>query len=1026
MRSGKGRGVLEFAVGPRAAEAFLLDWVEQHRPVRPEDLGRKLRIIVPSRSLRKGILKKLMDRFGALAGVVIQTHYHLAQEFLEAGALSPIRPSSLLQELIIRRIASETTDIGSALREFSGTSAPLIPAVRDLIDAGLDSETTPAAIDALKEAFPGGENGRRNREILSIATRCLVAQEKADLPGQAELLRQCSLMLEEGDLAHRVGKVLIFGYAEATGLVSLFLQSLARVADVTVLIDHPPHPADRSCVVSEFTARLETSLGLPVSQKIHPKSPAPAINVLRSPGPAAQAREVAARIRNLLDAGRQPENIAVLDRLMDPATLALLSRYFRDLGIPFSVEGAVLPSGRIRRRGKAFFRLLDDGLRAPIENYFSLLMSCVDNPTIIGMEERAFRSMGRRRIGEVPGFSWKEHCKQGFFRLGVVLGLAPEGKKLRPKIPCTDLESRTAAIGDVAEVLARRPSQAAFRDLLSWLREVLDFFCIPSETGDRLELVLEGLEKEIPGDLRLRWEEFAPVLEEVFEESSQESPGGQGGGIQILSVMEARGRCFDHLFLLNCLRGVFPRPSREDPVFPEACRRALLPVLPEIPLAGRRSAEEMYLFAGVLDSTAEITLAWPESDAGGRKLNPSVFLLSMELAGKIQLQDTLPCPDVHDERRGPRPLQEREISAGLAGRFPVSPGGSGSMFWDRKRWEHLGEVLREMEAGRGLGAYLGWTGRTPPSPLWVTRLETFAQCPWRAFLEKTLGLAPVDDGLDFRHAPHALVGSTVHRVLEEMACTAGVPSNISLSALREGSPRPVRWPAQAKVEEMTFSVARDLAGAEGCPLLGPVIGRMALAFLERARNEDWKTGSREILGVEIRGGCRLELQTGESVELCFKADRVEIENEKLVLTDYKTGTVPTGKAKTSIGRGLLLQGAAYTLSRPNAVGRYLVLKEGSAKRLITIEAEDAEVFAKAFNILYSGWKEACCFPRWSVPGGGDGRGCAYCPVKEACYLGEPEIRKRVEDAMSERAERDPHDAIVALWHIVVTPARGAS
>src|SRR5262249_3911150 len=60
--------------------------------------------------------------------------------------------------------------------------------------------------------------------------------------------------------------------------------------------------------------------------------------------------------------------------------------------------------------------------------------------------------------------------------------------------------------------------------------------------------------------------------------------GGAGGGVQALSVTEARARTFDHLFVLGMNRDVFPRVVREDPLLPDALRAVLRGVLPDVPI----------------------------------------------------------------------------------------------------------------------------------------------------------------------------------------------------------------------------------------------------------------------------------------------------------------------------------------------------------------------------------------------------------------------------------------------------------
>ena len=81
--------------GPRVVEHLLLDEVRRLAPRRPEDLGRPLRIVVPSASLRLHVAQVLVRDGGALAGVQVQTLFRVATEILEhAGEFPPAAGSS--------------------------------------------------------------------------------------------------------------------------------------------------------------------------------------------------------------------------------------------------------------------------------------------------------------------------------------------------------------------------------------------------------------------------------------------------------------------------------------------------------------------------------------------------------------------------------------------------------------------------------------------------------------------------------------------------------------------------------------------------------------------------------------------------------------------------------------------------------------------------------------------------------------------------------------------------------------------
>ena len=69
--------------GALATERRLLVEVDRLATRDLDDLGAPVRIIVPSRSLRLHLMRRLVRKRGAVAGVVIQTMGGLAREIME-------------------------------------------------------------------------------------------------------------------------------------------------------------------------------------------------------------------------------------------------------------------------------------------------------------------------------------------------------------------------------------------------------------------------------------------------------------------------------------------------------------------------------------------------------------------------------------------------------------------------------------------------------------------------------------------------------------------------------------------------------------------------------------------------------------------------------------------------------------------------------------------------------------------------------------------------------------------------------
>ena len=76
-------------------------------------------------------------------------------------------------------------------------------------------------------------------------------------------------------------------------------------------------------------------------------------------------------------------------------------------------------------------------------------------------------------------------------------------------------------------------------------------------------------------------------------------------------------------------------PDRLPGGMPDAVRRPLEPLLPEIPLKARIFEEEHYLFAQLLASSPAVTLLWQVADDDGRARSESPFVARLRGAGVL-------------------------------------------------------------------------------------------------------------------------------------------------------------------------------------------------------------------------------------------------------------------------------------------------------------------------------------------------------------------------------------------------------
>jgi inactivated superfamily I helicase len=252
--------------------------------------------------------------------------------------------------------------------------------------------------------------------------------------------------------------------------------------------------------------------------------------------------------------------------------------------------------------------------------------------------------MGLSRLEDVSGLDVDDLPAR--VRIPVRLGFSPptEGEDLVARRRSVDAQVVRAAVGR-ARRCGRRLSSWAARDLPvsehgSRLHAMLDedLGWEGRAEADPLRLWLAGLIDALPDRLRLGLDDLRDLLDDHFEAFDRELLGGEGGGVQVLEVVEARARTFEHLFLVGCNRGVFPRPVQEDALLPDTLRHVLSRTghgpLPDLAEKREGFDEERFLFAQLLAAGGHVTLSWLEVDDDHRAMAPSPLVERLRAAAQ--------------------------------------------------------------------------------------------------------------------------------------------------------------------------------------------------------------------------------------------------------------------------------------------------------------------------------------------------------------------------------------------------------
>lgn len=1042
--------------GARATEQRLLAEIERARPRTPEQLGQPVRVVVPSRSLREHVSSRIVAEMGSVAGVVVQTTQRLAYEILTSAGFEEDSGDALF-ELLVRRFAPANAVLRNSLEGLQNGYDVLVGVVRDVLDAGFQAAHLEAIEERLSEIERnvGRQRCDRARALMGLAVavgdgiRAAGRNRAADAP-----LRASELLRNTGPDLLPSMQLMIHGFADATGVTSDLIQTLVGVCGATIILDRPADPAggeeDAGCV---FLNRLDVRLGgAPKEQD--PVTPASSdVRLVEAGKPEEESHWLAVELRRVLDQGASPEGILVVAKDLDSWALRL-RRHFIRLGVPFSGIGATVPGGALRTRVSGLIELIQVAGRMETDRWIELAGQHRPNVRLV----LGLRILGVLRLADLVGVN-----PEGEAPDGVVLPigeLSEEGERRgRRKLERKELEAVIQVASDALDVLDGWPAVAGVEEHTGRTRQLiraLEWDEVAGETEAAQRLV-EELQAELPAEIEIDRAEWCRLL--VTRERIQTNLplGGFGGGVQVLSLTEARCRTADRLYVVGMVRGAFPRAMPDDPVLPDAVRvRLAADVLPEMPVKARSADEERYLFAQLLSCAPKVVLSWSRS-VDGKRQAPSPFIdrirIRRDLATVVAKEDlehrlasVSRCAvhhGVHERSSRGRGVRFASVQQAIIEGRSIAGFSSGvdAEVVTQARLDVL-DALEHPELRDDPEPWFGFVGSCGlphTGSVAVTRLENIARCPWQFFVTRRLDVSPMPDPR--RGLPEAepnLLGSLVHRVLERIVLEAVGERSLDLEAVRSRTPKAISWPDEQTLARILEDVAGRIAAVAGLEVYGggPLLSAMARPCLEVAERVVGPALGR-VVGAEVKGIVPLP---DSDLILSFRADRVDLVDEKLILVDYKTGAPvvegavlkPTmrKRIREGVASGKLLQGVAYAIGSETGCGQYVSLKPGltsksDEQRTVELEALDTEliqVFERALMVILNGAKAGVMVPRLEEPGspGSQPGLCRACAVKDACIRSDTTLRRRLADWLnaeddSRSVDRAGEPEARALW-----------
>ncbi len=872
---------------------------------------------------------------------------------------------------------------------------------------------TPEELESWASGFPAPKaGGHKLKELAGIYSRYRGTFNQMGLFDRNDLLEQSIALLEQDAIADF--HLFFYGFYDFNPLQRKLVETIVKKKDGLFFFPWIDGPAfdyalptltwlkNLGCEHLSLE-RVSTAEQHPL-QKISetlfsPFRPAPQpdrardhVELLSAPGEAREAMEIARRcLRWVTDQGMKFSEIGILLRSREPYA-PLLAETFSHAAIPFHLHGGTpLWNSREGQSLRLIFKILkEDWSRSSVMEFITFAPLAFDH---IHREQAihahpALWELFSLKAGIVGG---KEEWKE---RLSRLLGKERgEGEILKAFIHFMDV---------LLGLLGTIPRRASWSEMSYKLISIAQELFVHSESMQR---VIDEIERLAGYDFlgeETDLERFAQAIQSALVSAREEAGGFGKEGVFIGDLMSARGIPFKGVIVPGMVERLFPLKHRQDPVFLDRERQFLSESLKkELAQKERGFDEERLLFSLALIGAQErILLTFSRLEPfTARERIPSFFLLRLmeAVVGKAvdfsdfeewQLLERIPLSRLfprsaseslttleYDLNQAETALAERNMPA-LDYLSRLSPFFSRSLRaearrWGEKKFTEFDGVLTSRESRAALERFLG----KKESSFSPTRLETYARCPYRYFLQTLLSLAPWEETDKLEALSPIDRGALVHRILF-----------LFFSRLKEEN----RFPLAAQDRSYLNSMLMELAEkafqefaqekATGYPLLWSLEKSRILASLEGFV----KTELKDLEGfepayLEQSFNCPFPLDGKGTIVLRGRIDRIDLspDGRQARIIDYKTGyPQPIGDGEFKGGealqlplylyaagqqfRGVELTSAAYAyVSEKAGYRRFLFTTEGWTGKLKTLQAIVSGLVAGIRKGIYPAHPASC-------------------------------------------------------------------
>ncbi len=945
---------------------------------RKEDPLSPVHVLVGSNLLGNYLRRKLALSAGGHINVRFLTFAHLLRLLDEpdAGPLPALAERAIIEEIV------SSGDLPPSFASVSGSAGfgdALLATFTDLLEGGIGIDIAKglARGSTVRDSLAPG-----TRDLLGLYVPYLEALRRSGGSIHERFARAASRLERGGGVPEIEGPVLAYGFYDFNELQLRMLESLGSTNGVVLFMPRTGGDADR--FADPTLRRLEergwrTATAEPVERS------SPAIELFNAPGEEEEARAVVRRVIETAERRDAPFGGMGILLPSKEMYLPLFVEALEEGGVSYYC--AERPAGR------------DRSVRRSVEQFLGMISAGADRAALVD-----FLSSAPLAPVEGAGDAYEtwiqRSAEAGMTGSG---GWLAENESLRDRLaraepgaagPLGAVEAVQRIIGKIEEIRGATVGRMSWGRRSELVSEAVRGLFRADEAVEEIADAIDRL-----GDLDrfagpVPFESFRRILLAGLAGTRGASGRLMGGGVNLLSLGEARGLAFDHLFIPGLAERIFPSSPRQDPLLPDRERRELMRLANgQVLLSerGRRLEEEALIFSFALDSAlGGLVCSYPRMEQEtGRERIESSFLRYID--GYSPLGGGLEALRLHrfgrpgDEPLGPAEYDFLRVVRGEPF-VPRGPAFERAVRMERARTGTGTFTPYEgvFAGGEALAALHRVKGRSH-SP---TSLERYALCPFAYFLGNVLGIEMVEEPERLIRITPLARGSIIHDILAELYERLAREGLLPLAPENRSTAR--RIAGEAAEAYLSAYGEREPIGTE---TFWRIERRFVMSAIERHIENETDEPSDFVPTFFERafgyGDIDVSIETGSgAVSFHGRIDRMDVGPVAgFRVIDYKTGKL-SGKDQdlaggTKLQLPVYLLAASALLDRPVSDGEALYLRvgPGEGRRVTRFSGAGWEETEGEFGSIVGtivGCIERGFFP--AVPGGG----CGYCGVRGAC------------------------------------------